>query len=44
MLVIATSGVAKAAQNELSIPDPVNALEIINGTNTGTTTNNTKSN
>jgi|DEB19_MinimDraft_3_1074340.scaffolds.fasta_scaffold05798_5 hypothetical protein len=47
MKIIATSGVAKAAELELLVPDPpiTLGLQIIqNGTNTGTTKDDTKSN
>jgi hypothetical protein len=47
MKIIATSGVAKAAELELLVPDPplTVGLEIIqNATNAGTTKDDTKSN
>jgi hypothetical protein len=47
MKIIAESGLAKAIEQELLIPDPINiakGVEIINnGTNTRTTTDNNES-
>ncbi len=40
MKILPESGIATAAENELQIPDPPNALEILkNATNIGTTGN-----